>query len=76
MIFFISICIVWSAILLLYTIIDAGDFWGALGYLLLLISFVLFLFAEVLRQEKTPETLPKTGEINPFSLNNNANNLR
>lgn len=75
MIFFISMCIVLSVTLLLYTI-DAGDFWGALGCFLLLISFVLFLFAEVLRQEKTPETLPKTGEINPFSLNNNANNLR
>jgi len=51
-------------------------------FLFVIIGAILFLFGFLIAleqkemNEKQPEILPKTGEINPFSLNNNANNLR
>ena len=56
--------------------IEEGEVNTSIISLFFLVLFIFCLFAEVLSWEKTPETLPKTGEINPFSLNNNANNLR
>lgn len=40
------------------------------------IIFIVFIALGSSDAKKEPKPLPKTGEINPFSLNNNANSLR